>query len=254
MKSLTKKIVSFSGGKDSTAMLLRLIEEGYQADDIIFFDTGWEFPEMGRHVLKVQEYIDRPITILHPPESFEYLLYQREFTVSRGKSKGQKRRGYGWPSTFLRWCTRHKVDTINNYVKSKYGKNYETYIGFAADEVKRTGCGNACAGEKKYDMVRLYPLIFDWDMDEATCLQYCYDRGFDWEGLYEHFGRASCFCCPLQRIGELRKLRYLRPELWTKMLKWDASIENNRWFFGEKTVHDLEKRFAGRFDLDREGN
>ena len=36
----TKKIVSFSGGKDSTAMLLRLLEENYQVDDIVFFDTG----------------------------------------------------------------------------------------------------------------------------------------------------------------------------------------------------------------------
>jgi 3'-phosphoadenosine 5'-phosphosulfate sulfotransferase (PAPS reductase)/FAD synthetase len=257
MKSLTKKIVSFSGGKDSTAMLLRLIEEGYQVDGIVFFDTGWEFPEMGRHVLKVQDYIQREIDIVHPEKPFTYWMLERE-TISR-KQRGEVnigdvyRIGYSWPSPMRRWCTRLKIDNLHRHIKEKYGVSVEQYIGYAADEIKRTGCGNACAGEEKEGMMRLYPLIFDWDMDEAACLQYCYDRGFDWEGLYAHFGRVSCFCCPLQRIGELRKLRYMRPELWAKMLEWDSIMPENKGFRGYATVHDLEKRFAGRFDLDREG-
>ncbi len=45
-----KHIVSFSGGKDSTAMLLMVIEYGMQIDDIIFCDTGKEFPEMYEHI------------------------------------------------------------------------------------------------------------------------------------------------------------------------------------------------------------
>ena len=31
-----KHIVNFSGGKDSTAMLIRMIEEGMPIDDIVF--------------------------------------------------------------------------------------------------------------------------------------------------------------------------------------------------------------------------
>ena len=41
-----KHIVHFSGGKDSTAMLLMMIAKGIHIDDIIFCDTGMEFPEM----------------------------------------------------------------------------------------------------------------------------------------------------------------------------------------------------------------
>ena len=52
-----KYIVSLSGGKDSTAMLLRLIEEGYPIDLILFCDTGLEFPQMYDHIEKVQKYI-----------------------------------------------------------------------------------------------------------------------------------------------------------------------------------------------------
>lgn len=37
-------VVSFSGGKDSTAMLLWMLELGMTVDEIIFCDTGVEFP------------------------------------------------------------------------------------------------------------------------------------------------------------------------------------------------------------------
>ena len=57
-------IVSFSGGKDSTAMLLKMIEEDMKIDDIIFCDTGIEFPSMYDHIEKVEKYIGRKITKL----------------------------------------------------------------------------------------------------------------------------------------------------------------------------------------------
>ena len=39
-------VVSLSGGKDSTAMLLMLLERGEPVADVMFFDTGSEFLEM----------------------------------------------------------------------------------------------------------------------------------------------------------------------------------------------------------------
>lgn len=41
--------VSLSGGKDSTAMLLLMIERGMPIDTVISADTGTEFPEMYEH-------------------------------------------------------------------------------------------------------------------------------------------------------------------------------------------------------------
>ena len=49
----------------------------------------------------------------------------------------------------------------------------------------------------------------------------CYDRGYDWSGLYEIYHRCSCWCCPLQRINELRKLRHHHPELWKRLRDMD---------------------------------
>lgn len=51
------KVVNFSGGKDSTCMLLKMIEKGIPFDEIIFCDTGKEFPQMYKHIEDVQSYI-----------------------------------------------------------------------------------------------------------------------------------------------------------------------------------------------------
>ncbi len=37
-----KHMVQFSGGKDSTAMLKKMIEQKWDIDEVVFFDTGWE--------------------------------------------------------------------------------------------------------------------------------------------------------------------------------------------------------------------
>ena len=43
---MVENIVQFSGGKDSTAMLLMMLDKGVQIDEVIFCDTGKEFPQM----------------------------------------------------------------------------------------------------------------------------------------------------------------------------------------------------------------
>ena len=53
------RAVSFSGSKDSTALLLRMLEEGMPIDIILFNETGLDFPEMEAHIEKVEQYIKR---------------------------------------------------------------------------------------------------------------------------------------------------------------------------------------------------
>ena len=118
---MIKHIVSFSGGKDSTAMLLMMLEKGLQIDDIVFMDTGVEFSEMYEHINKVENYIGRPITRLKAEEDFEYMLL--EYEKKKGKNKGQK--GYSFPDFRNRWCTNYfKQIVIKKYLKEKY-KGFE---------------------------------------------------------------------------------------------------------------------------------
>lgn len=232
-----KHIVSFSGGKDSTAMLLMMIEKDMKIDDIVFFDTGWEFPQMIDHIDKVEKYIKRKIIRLYPKMSFEYWMIKRPIKARSGEMKGQNHRiGNGWPSPLRRWCTREKVSTID-----KYCGTATRYIGIAADESHRMMSASLIS--PKY--IKIFPLC-EWGIDEPLALQYCKNLGFDWGGLYDYFPRVSCFCCPLQRIDSLRVLRKNFPELWRKMLDWDRQIDNNnkKYKFKEyDTVCDLEERF-----------
>ena len=51
--------VSLSGGKDSTAMLLLMIERGMPIDMVLSADTGMEFPEMYEHLAELDEHLFR---------------------------------------------------------------------------------------------------------------------------------------------------------------------------------------------------
>ena len=80
-------IVSFSGGKDSTAMLLMMIEKNIKIDRIICVDTTKEFPQMYQHIQKVQTMID-PLEIEIVKIDFDYWF--GEHIKTKGKKKMKK--------------------------------------------------------------------------------------------------------------------------------------------------------------------
>ena len=63
--------VSLSGGKDSTAMLLLMIERGMPIDMVLSADTGMEFPEMYEHLAKLDEHLFRERGISVPAFSLQ---------------------------------------------------------------------------------------------------------------------------------------------------------------------------------------
>jgi 3'-phosphoadenosine 5'-phosphosulfate sulfotransferase (PAPS reductase)/FAD synthetase len=140
---MIEHIVSFSGGKDSTAMLLMMIEKNMPITDIIFCDTGMEFEEMYQHIDKVENYINRKITVLKSEKTFEYLLGEHV------KKNGGV--GYGWPDFKNRWCTQVlKKSVVSKYLK---GKNIVEYHGIADDEKERT------EKNKEGNRIIKYPLV-----------------------------------------------------------------------------------------------
>lgn len=186
---------SLSGGKDSTAMVLRLVEEGCPLDFVMFCDTGLEFPRMYEHVEKLEKALPVPVVHLKEEKGFEYYLLRYTPERKDPDSPYAGRPGMSWAGPKNRWCTSVlKTAVINRYL-SGLRKNYEIvqYIGIAADEPQRV---------REYR----YPLV-EWGMTEKDCLDYCYERGYDWGGLYRLFDRVSCWCCPLQGLEELRTLR-----------------------------------------------
>ena len=105
--------VSLSGGKDSTAMLLLMIERGMPIDMVLSADTGMEFPEMYEHLAKLDEHLFRErgihITTLRHPKGFEYLMFdepkQKPRSLENRAKLGIPPYGNGWPGIRVRCCT-----------------------------------------------------------------------------------------------------------------------------------------------------
>lgn len=240
-----KHIVSFSGGKDSTAMLLHMIELGYPIDEVLNCDTGLEFPAMYDHIAKVKKVVEDngiKFTILKSVRSFEYLAFDYEYTSSK---TGIYHKGYGWARGGSRWCTALlKTKLIRAYKKQFKKEGILDYVGLAADEQYRL----ERESNKLPNLV--YPLV-EWRWAEKDALQYCYDKGYDFGGLYKIFDRVSCWCCPLQKLSELRKLYENYPELWEKLKEWEPRTDmpfKDGW-----TLRRLEERFKLEQDYERLG-
>ena len=125
--------VSLSGGKDSTAMLLLMIEQDMPINMVLSADTGMEFPEMYEHLAKLDEHLFRErgihITTLRHPKGFEYLMFdepkQKPRSLENRARLGIPPYGNGWPGIRVRWCTgqlkTHLITKEVNRLKGELG-------------------------------------------------------------------------------------------------------------------------------------
>ena len=196
-------------------MLLLMIEQDMPIDVVLNADTGMEFPEMYEHLQKLDDLLCRErgihITTLRHPKGFEWLMFE-EPKVKQFSIENRQRLGV-----------------------SLYGN------GWPGPRVRW------CTGTLKTHLIHKEVNRLK---KERNALHYVGIAGFDWGGLYQIYNRCSCWCCPLQRIGELKKLRTHHPELWARLREMDRrAIEQ----FGHNplgqftknwTVEQLERRFA----------
>ena len=227
---MKNNIVSLSGGKDSTAMLLMMLERKEPIHSVVFFDTGWEFPQIYDHILNLQSKIDIEIKIIQPNKKFNDLLKK-----------------WRWPAANRRWCTGEKRDALAKY--SRTVENAIEAVGYAYDERHRTSI------KPRGKRIMRYPLI-EYGVTEADALQYCFDKGFNWGGVYDHLSRVSCFCCTLQTLSNLRNIRRFYPDQWQEMKNMGSKLTEHYGlndsipgFRGAKSIHDIDKRF---YEEDRQ--
>lgn len=172
-----KNVLSLSGGKDSTAMLLLMLERGEDIAAVAYFDTGWDFPEIREHIDKLEAYIGQKIVRLRPRQSFDDMLTRLPY---RARKEGLDEVGYGWPASYRRWCTAYKtqaLDTFANALTFEHGPLAKC-IGLAADEE-----GRVKRRKSKLKFVTLrYPLV-EYGITEQEALSICKKHGF-FEGGY----------------------------------------------------------------------
>ena len=241
-----KYIASVSFGKDSLAMLLKLLEEGYPLDAVVFYDTGMEFEAVYHIRDRIKptlsgeniEYVE-----LHPSEPFLYSMLQREVKY---RNKSGTHIGYGWCGGICRWGTARKTEEISRFKKSLHDTVID-YVGIAADETDRF--------EKAKANGKRLPLV-EWNMTESDCLRYCHEHGYSWdEGgveLYSILSRVSCWCCRNKNISELRNIYWELPQYWNRLKDLQNQIQEPMKGSG-KSVFDLERRFIIEKDWLEQG-
>ena len=228
---MTKYIASCSFGKDSLAMLLKIIENKMPLDEVVFYDTGMEFSciyNIRDKVLPLLEENNIKYVELRPEEPFEYTMFEKPVK----KRDGTTSYGYSWCGGRCRWGTTAKLKAIEKYAKDCY-----EYVGIAYDEQNRLN--------KERNGSKIFPLA-DLKMTEKDCLEYCYSKGYSWleDGidLYSILDRVSCWCCANKNIKELRAYYKHLPTYWNGLKelqsKTDRPMKYNKY-----TVFDLEERF-----------
>jgi len=227
-----KHIVSFSGGKDSTAMLLRMIELNYQIDEVIFADTTFEYPEMYVWINNIEKLLSFKITRVTAPHTFDSWFYG---VPKRGK-RGRQGLIRGFPlEVYGCWWQKYCKEIP---MMKKIGKGNIVYLGIAFDELKRSKAKIYDRGDNIYK----FPLI-DWNWTEADCIKYLEKKGLK-HPLVTKFKRTGCWLCPKQSKESLYSLYIHYPELWLKLRKYESDSPNG--FKARIKLEDLEKEFKSK--------
>ena len=230
-------IASCSCGKDSLAMVYRLISKNAPLDEIVFYDTGMEFSAIYRNWEELKLYAGLcgiKCATLKPKCPFLFSMFEQPH---KGKHDGVIRYGFGWCGGMCRWGTHEKLITIDKYCE-EHGAT--CYVGIAADEQQRL--------QKERKPYKLFPLN-EWGMTERDCLEYCRACNVGWlengVELYDILDRVSCWCCGNKNLWELYNIwRYL-PEYWERLKGLQSQIQ--RPFKKEYSIFDLEKKFLSGY-------
>lgn len=232
--------VSFSGGKDSAAMVIMLLEKGYPVTSIDFMDSKNEYPELYEYIDRVDKYLSEKynmhINIIPIKEEWEFEKWFYSGYTS-GKHKGEMR---GFPKVLSRMCylTRQKGRMLDRYDTTSY-----RYIGIGSNESRRVS-----------DNPRLlYPLV-EWNVTEDQCVEYL--KEIDLMPTHKkYYTRSGCWWCPKQSVQSSFSLYIRHPDLWQR-LKTLESESPHGWNLPGRTTDDLELKLkkyvtSGKVDLKK---
>jgi 3'-phosphoadenosine 5'-phosphosulfate sulfotransferase (PAPS reductase)/FAD synthetase len=207
------EVINYSGGVDSTALILYLWERGRRIDLIVRWSSeAWDWPFL--HIIdeQIRKLTGHRVKIIKPKiDLTDEMLY---YEYKKGKQKG--RLGRGWPSRRIRWCVSSKSKPLLDFLKDYKDRIIWLNVGYTIEEKHRH------FNTPKWLAWRAPLVKAKWNKEK--CFAICKRYGIDFNGHYDHFKRLSCWCCPLQSPKELFFLFYYHPDLWERLLEMDRKV------------------------------
>lgn len=188
-----RHIISISGGKDSAALAIYLMQtQQIENPEYVFMDTEVELPETYEFLDQLESILGKEINRLTPTVHFERLLKLHNGFL---------------PSAQQRWCTINmKIKPFEKFVGDDHAYSY---IGIRADE-NRDGFIS-----KKGNIIPVYPFIED-GITKADVNRILEDSGLGLPKYYDWRSRSGCYFCFFQQQVEWVGLAENHPDLFEK--------------------------------------
>lgn len=186
--------VSYSGGKDSLATLLLVLETGVKPT-LLFVDTGLEFDETRKNVKETAERYGLELVVENAGDSF-----WRNFAH------------FGPPAKDFRWCCKTcKLGPATQLIQKRFPNGVLSFIGQRAYESQqRAEKGSVWRNPWTPNQLAASP-IQKWAALHVW--MFLISRNAKFNPLYEKgLERIGCFMCPATDLAELRLVREICPE------------------------------------------
>lgn len=179
-------VVALSGGKDSTALALRLAELEPRDYAYVCTPTGDELPEWFQHMTRLGALLGKPV-----------------IPIMGGSLKGLVEKWNAIPNWRQRWCTRKlKIEPFAAFLMQQ-PKPVTCYVGLRADEEEREGGDYA----KVPNVAMRFPLReWGWEVGDVTAY-------LDQKGIRIP-ERTDCARCFYQTLGEWWRLWKDHPAIY----------------------------------------
>lgn len=214
-----KRVLSYGGGVDSFAMLLRALELGERPDAVVFVDVAdpdhqdpGEWPSTYRHIREVLvPLLARERIPFHVVDSDRYPV--RDARSLFAWLAARRQIPVGGPN---RICTIiAKVERFEAWCADTFpGELLEVWIGFEAGEEKRAA-KDPNAGKPSEWRRNRFPMI-EWGLCRCRSEQLIRDRGFPVPM------KSACEFCPYSTKADFQRLALERPESFAKIVKLEA--------------------------------
>ncbi len=201
--------VSYSGGKDSLATLLLVLDVAREFD-ILFADTGLEFSETVENVKQIAKELSQPLKLHSSGDSFWHSLDD-----------------FGPPTVEARWCCKVcKLGAITQLIENNYESGCLTFIGQRKYESevransehiwKNPWVGNQIGATPIQNWTALHVWLYlFWKKAKYNPL---YEEGFD---------RIGCWLCPSASMADFSRLKDVHPELSEKLENYLGEYASN---------------------------